>query len=346
MSEDDWSYCQRALVQHSRSFALPIGGLPDGLRQAVTCAYLLCRVADTVEDTADWGSPVKERLQRTLLDVLETSLPAAEFERQVGETPGGDEAERALLLSLGRVVGCFQGCRPAFVDASRAWISELIRGMCIYSRRAPGGDGIVCLESESDLDRYCYFVAGTIGRLLTESFLVATSLSEAGRVLTLRENAERFAAGLQYVNILRDIGADLGRGHCFIPRTTLAREGLGPSELLNPECRISAHRALAPLFDAAEAHLDAAFAYTLALPRSAREIRSFCAIPLWMAVATLERCRQDQRLLEPGHRVKLSRAEVSVMVTQCTSAAGDDDALRRSFLALRKPSSTISVSVS
>lgn len=248
MSEDDWSYCQAALLQHSRSFALPIAGLPAELKRAITCAYLLCRVADTVEDTPDWAPPVKERLQRLLLEVLEEGRPAVDFSRAVAETPGGTEQERALLLALDRIVRCFDECRTPFQEASRAWIGELIRGMCVYSRRRPGPDGVVCLSTSADLERYCYFVAGTIGQLLTECFLIETGLGDSARVAVLRHNAERFAAGLQLVNILRDIPADLARNHCFVPRVLLEREGLGPRDLLRRECRVSAHGLLSELF--------------------------------------------------------------------------------------------------
>jgi farnesyl-diphosphate farnesyltransferase len=177
--------------------------------------------------------------------------------------------------------------------------------------------------------------------LLTEAFLLECGELGLGREDLLRENAERFAAGLQMVNILCDISSDLGRAHCFVPRTALAREGLTPHDLLQRECRISAQRALAPLFEIASAHLDAALVYTLALPASARGIRLFCAIPLWMAAGTLERCRSDPRLLESGHRVKLGRAEVSEIVAQCSLACGDDDALRRSFGSLRNARSAV-----
>jgi farnesyl-diphosphate farnesyltransferase len=346
MSEDDWSYCQGALLKHSRSFALPIAGLPDDLRRAITCAYLLCRVADTVEDTAAWSPGQKQLLQRLLLDILEEGRSPAEFARAVERTPGGDEAERELLLGLDRVVRCFGTCRAPFVAASTVWVAELIRGMCIYTRRSAGADGVVCLRTTADLERYCYFVAGTIGHLLTECFLVETALSDPGRIGVLRENAERFAAGLQLVNILRDIPADLARGHCFVPLTLLATEGITPRDLLRRECRVSAHKVLRGLFTVARGHLQAALSYLLALPNDARGIRSFCAIPLWMAVATLDRCQGDPRLLDATERVKLSRAEVSTLVAQCTSIAGDDDALLRSFGALGRTSEVGAVPVS
>src|SRR2546430_15736472 len=46
----DALYQDRILPHVSRTFALTIPQLPPDLRTAVTSAYLLCRIADTIED--------------------------------------------------------------------------------------------------------------------------------------------------------------------------------------------------------------------------------------------------------------------------------------------------------
>ena len=48
----DEVYQDQILPHVSRTFALTIPQLPPGLRTAVTSAYLLCRIADTIEDRA------------------------------------------------------------------------------------------------------------------------------------------------------------------------------------------------------------------------------------------------------------------------------------------------------
>src|SRR5262249_58985477 len=45
-------FCRRALPEVSRTFALNIPVLPPPLDLLVTVAYLLCRIADTLEDEA------------------------------------------------------------------------------------------------------------------------------------------------------------------------------------------------------------------------------------------------------------------------------------------------------
>src|ERR1700722_18925847 len=53
----DVVYQDQILPHVSRPFALTIPQLPQGLRTAVTCAYLLCRIADTIEDEPALSAP-------------------------------------------------------------------------------------------------------------------------------------------------------------------------------------------------------------------------------------------------------------------------------------------------
>src|SRR5208282_2616372 len=85
-------------------------------------------------------------------------------------------------------------------DATRAtlvrWVAEMARGMALYVFRQPGADGIVALETVPDLERYCYFVAGTVGHLLTDLFLEEMgSDADSEIALTLRVHAEQFGMG-------------------------------------------------------------------------------------------------------------------------------------------------------
>ena len=50
---DDEEYQNRILPHVSRTFALTIPQLPPALRTPVTNAYLLCRIADTIEDEVE-----------------------------------------------------------------------------------------------------------------------------------------------------------------------------------------------------------------------------------------------------------------------------------------------------
>src|SRR5689334_14852294 len=61
-ARDAAAFCQAILPAVSRTFALGIRALPGALGQAVLDAYLLCRVADTVEDAPGIDPSVKSAL--------------------------------------------------------------------------------------------------------------------------------------------------------------------------------------------------------------------------------------------------------------------------------------------
>jgi farnesyl-diphosphate farnesyltransferase len=328
---DDWGYCQEALREVSRTFSKPIEMLPEGLREAVTCGYLLCRIADTVEDRPDLGLSERDTLWDALVGVLEDGRPADHFTTAYEGHPGTG-SDDALCRSLGRVMNVFVGQTPEVRKACVPWIAEMIRGMAIYAHRPPGADGINAVADLPDLERYCWFVAGTVGRMLTELFLghLGPSLDvEAAR--RLRLDAGEFGLGLQLTNVLKDVTDDRERRVSYIPRELVRGEGLTIVELCEPESRQAAHRALAPVFERARVALDGALRYVLGLPSGAREIRLFCLLPIWMAQRTLHLARDNDDIFVPGRPVKISRDEVSRLIDDCVARCDNDDALREGW---------------
>ncbi|MCB9785082.1 MAG: squalene/phytoene synthase family protein [Deltaproteobacteria bacterium] len=327
-------YCRHMLAEVSRTFAIPISMLRPSLRDAVTTGYLLCRIVDTVEDEAALDLESRERLYASFLAVLERGAAVDAFEAAFRALPGAS-ADLELARHLGRVAEATDSLPARLRPVVVRWVAEMARGMGIYSHRAPGSDGLVALSTLSDLERYCYFVAGTVGHMLTELFRVEVAELDPTRALALESRAEEFGLGLQLVNILKDITDDSARGWSFIPRTICWREGLEPVDLLSEGHRRAAHAAVLPVFERADRALDTALEYCLALPPTATDVRLFCLLPLWMAVRTLELARGNDAQFTPSRPVKVSREEVAHLVAECHARAADDDALRQGYAALR-----------
>ena len=67
---DDLSY-QSEILQHvSRTFALTIPELPHALRIVISNAYLLCRIADTIEDDKSMSLEKKKEYSELFVDVV------------------------------------------------------------------------------------------------------------------------------------------------------------------------------------------------------------------------------------------------------------------------------------
>lgn len=328
--EEDWAYCERALVDVSRTFSKPIELLPESLRVALTTAYLLCRVVDTVEDYAPLGGGERDELFSRFIAVLDGQASPESFSERFLRVPGED-AELSLARQLPRVMRVFDSQDAATRHATVLWLSEMANGMRLYCRR-DRPETLSVLATFSDLERYCYFVAGTVGHLITDLF--STFIKAPGPLEhELRGRAESFGIGLQLVNILKDVTDDFARQRCYVPRQLCRAEGFAPERLLVTEHRRQAHRALAPVFEAAQRHLDDALEYTLLIPPQWVQLRLFCLLPLWMAQQTLIVAVGNDAVLVPDRPVKISRDSVGELIEDCLRHANDDAALRRRYAA-------------
>jgi phytoene/squalene synthetase/2-polyprenyl-6-methoxyphenol hydroxylase-like FAD-dependent oxidoreductase len=340
---DDWAFCKESLGEVSRTFSRPIALLPPKLEVAVTLGYLLCRIADTVEDHVAVEASMRDELFALFLGALERGDDPATFASAFGLVPG-DDAELTLARSLPRVMRVFAAQDAAVRASCVRWVAEMARGMSLYTHRPAGDDGIAALHTVSDLERYCFYVAGTVGHLLTDLFVHEMGVDPNGELgVLLRDRAEGFATGLQLTNILKDVTDDLARGVSFVPRNECARRGLPMASLLDPARRDAAHAAVAPLFELARARLDEALEYALTIPATHPEIRLFCLLPLWMAARTLVVARGSDAMFTPDTPVKISRAEVEARIAECVRLVTDDAALRARYEALYEPAREMNV---
>jgi farnesyl-diphosphate farnesyltransferase len=170
-------------------------------------------------------------------------------------------------------------------------------------------DHIVALNDEQELDDYTYRVAGCVGEFWTKMCRAHLFPDAPLDDAFLLANGVRFGKGLQLVNILRDLPADLRQGRCYLPGDKLQALDLKPEALLEP----ANEPRLRPLYDRwldrAEAHLLAGWAYTNALPRRSVRVRLACAWPILIGMRTLKLLRAGN-VLDARQRVKVSRREV------------------------------------
>lgn len=328
-----WAFCWQSLVEVSRTFSKPIEMLRPNLRAAVTCGYLICRIADTIEDDEALGNAARDRLFDALLEVLEDNAAPDEFIRLAAEL-SGRACELRLARNIDQVMRVFRALAPLHQKVCVTWAAEMIRGMSLFARREADADGVVLLRTLRDLERYCYFVAGTVGQMLTGLFLAEMPTISEERVRRMRARAESFGLGLQLVNILKDQTEDLGRGVCFMPQTLWDTQKMKPRQMLDPAMRSRAHRAVEPIFERAHQYLHDALDFTLAIPPEEVEIRLFCILPLWMAARTLRHARGNDAMFIEEAPVKISRAEVGELIGLAVQHAGDDAALRTQFFHL------------
>lgn len=324
---DDWSFCVSALEEVSRSFSKPIQLLPAEQKRALTIGYLLCRVIDTIEDSSDLHDEKRDELFQLFHHVLRGRGEPESLFILFGEAQASP-AEKRLLKGFSSVMRVFASQSLKVQAMIIAWVSEMADGMQIYCRRTVGRS-FTSVFSLTDLERYCYYVAGTVGHLITDLFSDLIGRPEVE--VELRKNAESFGLGLQMVNMVKDITDDFARGISYMPRQLCLDEGFEPEQLLNSENRAAAFSVVNKVIDRAAQHLNAAMDYVIAIPSSQQGLRLFCVLPLFMAVETLKLARNNPATFEVGEKVKISRELVGRIIAECGRICGDDQALLLAF---------------
>ena len=319
---------QDAILPHvSRTFALTIPQLPPALRTAVTSAYLLCRIADTIEDEPALSASDTYACLRRFTAVVQGREDAARFARDV--TPGLSEhtlpAERELLANTARVIRVVGGFEERQRGAIRRCIEVMSHGMHDFQRTA----SLKGLARRTDLDAYCYYVAGIVGETLTELFCGYSPL--IGRhYAALYELAPSFGQGLQMTNILKDVWEDRERGACWLPQEVFPRHGVDLATLSAERSDERFHAGVLELIGVAHRHLRNALAFTLLIPGDEGGIRRFCLWAIGLAALTLRKI-QDTPGYTSGAQVKVSRSAVAMTQTLTNLSVRRDRVLRQLF---------------
>ncbi|HKP57685.1 MAG TPA: squalene/phytoene synthase family protein [Polyangiales bacterium] len=327
IARGDLVFCERLLSEVSRTFALSIQSLPTELRNAVCVAYLLCRTVDTVEDDPQ----VTPLARRELFDAFDAALTAAaagdaslsrafEVLAQTAKLGAGSEAE--LCSRAGAVFRPFAALPPPVRALIQPRLLQMSHGMRAYSERAQA-EGRLQIRDLPDLELYCYYVAGTVGELLTDLFMLACPVDSTRRAELIARSV-RFGLALQLVNILKDVVEDSQRGACFLPKAQAEAEGLDLSRLLEPTQRAAGLRLLRTLARRAREHLHEAEQYTRLWPLTAagREVRLFCAGPLALALGTLREVEHGDDALRKDRAPTVSRLFVLRTFEQMKNAVG------------------------
>jgi len=201
-----------------------------------------------------------------------------------------------------------------------------------------GPEQLVALQSEADLDHYTWLVAGCVGEFWTElcgRHLPGYALLSQGEMLRI---GREYGMGLQRLNIIRDMGADLADGRCYWPKETLALAGLTPEWLaqaaitkLDPKS-LETLTPLTPLYnqwlDHTQTQLACGMHYALAL--QPWRLRLASALPALIGARTVSLLRQAGPAALT-QRVKMPRHEVRALLWRLALGWGSRQALEQQF---------------
>lgn len=325
------------LRQVSRSFYLSLRILPATLREPIGLAYLLARAADTVADTR--VVPRAERMHH--LDVLRAACAGASADvttlARACAAHQSSAAERQLLERVGEALQQLRALPEADAVAVRTVVDTLTSGMVFDLGRFPGESAadLAALDTLEELDRYTYLVAGCVGPFWTSLHVAHRPRLAGWNVAEMSAQGIRFGKALQMTNVLRDVAADLRAGRCYLPARELTPLGLRPHDLIDPALTPRARPLVRRLIALTLEHYDAAWRYTLAIPRAEWRMRLACVWPLWIGLGTLALLARHPDPLAAAAPVKVSRATVRGMIVRSLASVWSNAALRRESARLR-----------
>jgi len=195
------SYESARLVtkQCAKSFYFCSYGLSKPSRAKAYAVYAFCRHLDDEVDQARCKNDVPAIVKnlRTFVDRIFTE--------------GASASDIALYPWL-----------PAFEETVETC---QIPASCFYDLLigVEMDQGTVRIQSWTDLERYCYHVAGVVGLMMTRVFTLGDRRYET--------QAIELGLAMQLTNILRDIKEDLVMNRIYLPRDELLRFHLDPENL-------------------------------------------------------------------------------------------------------------------
>ncbi|QPJ60568.1 MAG: squalene/phytoene synthase family protein [Candidatus Nitronauta litoralis] len=335
---NDWEYCEQALPKVSRTFALNICVLEGDLKNSILVAYLFCRIVDTVEDAADLDANIKVRLLEEFSRIIQDpEVRASSLSKWVGDccAVDGTENDLDLLSNTEAVFRAFDTLPKNHQEQIIPSVSEMALGMAYFQQKFDSS-GLTLLESQEELEEYCFFVAGLVGEMLCNLFFQALPNLPPASKKTMRETAVSFGLGLQMTNISKDMIVDRSRGWSYIPRAYISEAGLTVEAFSDGGEEDKSLKVLSRILNKTMGHLEDALRFTLAIPSSATRIRLFCIWPLWMAMETVAVLHNNKALLKSDDPVKITRKTVRRILRRTRLICFSDLLLKWSFGGIQK----------
>ena len=212
---------KQRLKRVSRSFYLSLRLLPEPMRNAARVAYLLARISDTLADTV--AVPLDLRIH-----ALEKFRDSIRQKSKLLPWPGSlldavsNLHERDLLKCSNEILFQLKQLPHGEIELIDEVLETIISGQMLDLEYFSNADGLnpIAFQDEAALEDYTWRVAGCVGAFWTKLGFqtLGNRFSEVDRAELLVRGIA-YGKGLQLVNILRDLPADLATGRCYLPVT-------------------------------------------------------------------------------------------------------------------------------
>ena len=312
----------------SRTFALTIPQLPENLRIVVSNAYLLCRAIDTIEDEPALNFEEKKKYCNWFTEIVDKKSDPRMFSDALSPLLSDSTIvmEHELIKKIDKVLEITHDFDKSQQEVLSRCIKIMSEGMTLFQELETKSG----LKNLKELDKYCYYVAGVVGEMLTDLFCLYIPKELSSKRNEMMKLAISFGQGLQMTNILKDIWDDQKRGVCWLPNDVFNYYNFDLKELKSGHVDPNFNKGLKHLIGVSHTHLKNAFEYTLMIPAEEIGIRNFCLWAIFMALLTLKKIYKNINSTNTHIDWKISRKAVK-MVVLITKLTANQDYLLKAF---------------
>lgn len=308
----------------SRSFALTIPELPEPLKVSVANGYLLCRITDTIEDELNLSLEQKTYFHNKFIEILQGKQQINLFVTELMPLLSSQTkpAEKLLISKLEQVLYITDSLPKDTQSSLKKCAIIMNKGMQEFEKII----NIRGLKNLTELEKYCYIVAGVVGEMLTELFYKYLKLKNFNLSLEYHNKlmilAKSFGQALQLTNILKDRWSDYARKICYLPKDIFGEvlEKINLSDLLNNSVKhdyskynIEFKNNIKELININFKHMKNALDYILLIPKQETGIRKFCLWAIGMAIDILANIKNNPGFTNVA-QIKLSKSKLKRMM--------------------------------
>lgn len=207
----------------ARTFYLSLRYLPQAIRQPMSLAYLLARLADTVVDTQTVPLALRKEALMSLKQSIQNPKDAAALEHMRQKMshclPYFSGANLALLKSCDLLLVVLMRQSAPILSLIQEVLIVIFNGQAIDLDYFDSNANIVHFNTTQELDHYLYCVAGVVGEFWTKLCVICIPNYSTLSLEQLLPKAIAFGKALQLTNILKDMYPDLKNGRCYLPMT-------------------------------------------------------------------------------------------------------------------------------
>jgi farnesyl-diphosphate farnesyltransferase len=331
LTKTEETYLSTYMNKVSRSFTLVAPQVESPLNHYLAVAYLICRVVDNIEDCV---IPYQKKqvhfseFINMLDDPNEAEAIFALWDQVDWEGLSADEIEMMTTEKGLMLWHIYKKIPSAYRSSINRWASEMASGMALVTNLDDDSffitqHDIRLPKTAVDYNQYCFYVAGTVGRMITELAITYYDVDKnsSQHLLTYSEACGR---ALQKTNIVKDFAKDLARGDSFLPDEWIKEVDYTPFALEDVPSWWKRKVLLDVLTE-----LDNSVNYVTNLPKTAVGYRKAGLLMMLPAYQTLLlAAERQQTLFTPDHAVKISRPTMGKCVIQAQMMATNDENIR------------------